>query len=157
MKHDNKLLKLIISFGLVLGTGIAGGLVVARSLESWYPSLIKPSFNPTDWIFGSIWMVLYVLIALSLYVTWTAKKHNWFALSCFTLNLILNFLWIVVFFGLHDIRSAFFVMIALWISIIVMMVKFMWVDKRASYLLIPYFVWVSFAMLLNYSIMMLNG
>lgn len=157
MRHDNKLLKLVISFGLVLGTGVAGGIVTARSIGDWYPLLVKPSFNPPNWVFAPVWTALYVLIALSLYITWTTKKKNWFALSCFTLNLILNFLWSVFFFGLHDVRLAFFVIIALWISIIVMIVKFMWVDMRASFLLIPYLVWVSFALLLNYSIMILNA
>ncbi len=158
IQHNNKFLKLVISFGLVLGTGLAGGVVVARSfIDNWYLSLIKPSFTPPNWVFGSIWILLYFLIAVSLYITWTAKKHSWFALICFTLNLILNFLWTLLFFGLHDLRIALYEIVLLWLTIIIMIVKFTWVDKRASYVLIPYLVWVSFAMLLNYAIMILNA
>ena len=152
-------LKFIISIVLVWVVGVSGSLFTASSVNSWFPSLVKPSFNPPSWVFGPVWTILYIMIGISLYLVWITKankilkkKSYWI----FGIQLVLNAMWSIAFFGLQNPGLAFIVIVLLWISIILTMVEFYKIRKSAGYLLVPYFLWVSFASVLNFAIWILN-
>jgi tryptophan-rich sensory protein len=127
------------------------------SIPTWYASLIKPSFNPPNWIFGPVWTTLYLLMGISLYLVWIrGAKKNRTALIWFGSQLALNSIWSILFFGLKSPLSAFIEIIFLWITILITIIYFYKTSKPAAYLLIPYILWVSFAAVLNISIVILN-
>ncbi|MBI2103676.1 tryptophan-rich sensory protein [Candidatus Woesebacteria bacterium] len=142
--------KLVASLAFPFIAGAIGSFFTFPSIASWYAQLTKPSFSPPNWLFGPVWTILYILMGISLYLVW--KKY----LKLFLLHLIINAAWSVVFFGLHDLGLALLVIGFLWAIIAYMILKFYKVSKIASYLLIPYILWVSFATILNLSLYLLN-
>jgi benzodiazapine receptor len=152
-------LKLAISIIFVQLVGILGSVFTSSSISDWYPSLIKPSFNPPSWLFGPVWTILYIMIGVSLFLVWTTKANDKVkkkAYQIFGVQLVLNGLWSIAFFGLHQPALAFLVIALLWISIILNIIAFYKIKKSAGCLLLPYFLWVSFASVLNFAIWMLN-
>jgi len=122
----------------------------------WYKSLKKPLWNPPDWLFPIAWSILYVLIAfVGMRISQAANEFR-FAGALWALQISLNTIWTPVFFGLHKIRLAMGFMIGLWSTVLAMVLSYWYIDVLASALLIPYFLWVSFAAALNYKIMTLN-
>ena len=156
MKKEN-LLKLGFSIILpFLASGI-GSFFTARAIPGWYNTLVKPSFNPPNWIFGPVWSILYLLMGISLFIVWSAKVKNKVpAYWAFGIQLFLNALWSVLFFGMNLPLAAFVGIIFLWFSIAVTIVLFFRISRKAAYLLLPYIFWVSFAALLNLMIVILN-
>jgi tryptophan-rich sensory protein len=151
--------KLTASIAICEVVGIAGSVFTASSVAIWYNTLNKPLFSPPNWIFGPVWAVLYLLMGVSLYLVWSkgfGSKKGKAALNFFIAQLFLNFLWSILFFGFHSPILALVDIAALWIMILLTIVKFLPISKTAAYLLIPYLLWVSFASLLNLSILMLN-
>ncbi len=139
--------------------GIIGSVFTASSLESWYLLLEKPAFNPPSWIFFPVWTILYTLMGVSLYLVWEkGLQHRDVktGVLLFGLQLGLNTLWSLLFFGLKSPYYAFLEIIVLWLAILLTMVQFWKISKVSSLLLIPYLLWVSFAALLNYQIWVLN-
>lgn len=125
----------------------------------WYNSLIKPSFTPPAWLFGPAWTILYILIGISAFLVFRKglKKNGASeALKFFSIQLILNLLWSPVFFGAHQILLGFVVIILLWYFIYRTIKLFEKIDRTASYLLYPYLAWVTFASILNLSVLLLN-
>lgn len=149
----NKFVRLFFSIILCEGAGIIGSIFTFSSVSTWYPTLIKPSFNPPSWIFGPVWTILYLLMGISLYLVWGKKKAN---LKWFWVQLILNSAWSIIFFGLKSPSAAFLTIIFLWFSIYKTIVVFQKINKTSAYLLYPYLAWVSFATILNLSIVSLN-
>ncbi len=144
---------LIISLILVYLAGFIGGLFASQgSNSSWYNS-IKPEITPPNIIFMLVWNILYLFIALSLYFAWTGTKDhlqkNSLMIS-FGENIILLTLWSIVFFGINNIVLGLFNIFLIWISVCVMIFITWKINKKSSYLLIPYFLWVTFATYLNY-------
>ncbi len=136
-----------------------GSFFTTSSVITWYPTLVKPSFNPPSWLFGPVWTILYIMIGVSLYLVWASKakmKIKRKAYKIFGVQLILNSLWSIVFFGMQQPAGAFLVIALLWISIIYNALVFYRISKPAGYLLVPYFLWVSFASVLNFAIWILN-
>lgn len=126
---------------------------------SWYNTLVKPFFTPPAWLFGPAWTILYILMAISAYLVWKngiRKKTVKYALKIFAIQLILNLSWSPVFFGLHNVLLALLIILVLWYFVLKTIRIFYKIDKRASYLLWPYLVWVSFATVLNFSVWILN-
>lgn len=149
--------KLISSFLLVFLAAFIGSYATFSEISTWYATLEKPVFNPPNWIFGPVWTVLYTLMAIAFYLTWTKKKKSTKkGIKYFLAQLGLNSLWSIAFFGLHNPLLAFIVILALWAFIFLTIVEFRKVDKLAANLLTPYLLWVSFATLLNLSIVILN-
>ncbi|MEK7573151.1 MAG: TspO/MBR family protein [Patescibacteria group bacterium] len=142
---------------LCLGAGAIGSLFTTPAINTWYVTLNKPSFNPPNYIFAPVWTILYILMGLSFYLILVSKeREKQTAVMFFVLQLILNVLWSLVFFGLHSPLGALITIVLLWISILMTIINFYKISKPASYLLIPYILWVSFASVLNLSIGMLN-
>lgn len=153
------IVKLIFSVGVCFLVAGIGSAFTLPSIPSWYAHLNKPFFSPPNWIFGPVWTILYFLMGLSLYLIWNKNLKNKKkdkAMKIFIFQLILNLLWSLVFFGLHQPLLAFVTIIALWISIFMTIKSFYKVSRIAAHLLIPYILWVSFASILNFSIWILN-
>lgn len=146
--------KLIFSIFLCELAGIIGGLFTSQAIPTWYADLEKPFFNPPSWIFGPVWIVLYALMGISIYLIWKKTTKGPFVL--FWIHLFFNATWSIVFFGLKNPGLAFLNILIIWILILVLMIKFWKINKYSTYLLIPYFLWVSFASILNYFIWYLN-
>lgn len=144
--------KLILSVGICLGVGVVGSLFTVNAIPTWYATLNKPIFSPPNWVFGPVWTTLYILMGISLYLVWLKKKIP----SIFWVQLILNVIWSIIFFGLKNPALAFVDVVALWVSIFLTMKAFSKINKLAGNLLIPYLVWVSFASILNLFIIFLN-
>ena len=125
---------------------------------SWYNSLNKPFFNPPSWIFGPVWTILYILIAISGIIIFNKRKkkkiHS--AMRFYFGQLILNVIWSPVFFGAHQLFLALIIIIFMWILIYKTIKAFGKIEKNAAYLLYPYLAWVSFAGILNLSVWLLN-
>lgn len=151
--------KLFVSVAGVLLIGYIGSFFGISSIDGWYQTLIKPSFNPPNWIFGPVWTLLYILIGISFYLVWTSdvginlKKK---AYLIFAVQLVLNLIWTFLFFGNQMIFGALIDIALLWIAILLNIFAFYKISKCAGKLLIPYLLWVSFAAFLNYSIWILN-
>jgi len=156
--NTTTLTKLIISLVLPLAVGAISGLFTADAIPNWYASLNRPSFNPPNWLFGPVWTTLYILMGISLYMIWTlapGKERN-LALAAFAIQLVLNFGWSFFFFYFKTLGFALIEIVALWSSIVVMLVLFYKLKPMAAYINIPYLVWVSFATVLNAAYYKLN-
>ncbi|MBI5370136.1 tryptophan-rich sensory protein [Candidatus Uhrbacteria bacterium] len=139
--------------------GGIGALFTTAAVSGWYRTLVKPTFNPPASVFGPVWSLLYTLMAVSAYMVWRARSpasDKSRALRVFGLQLVLNALWSPIFFGLHRPDLAFGVLMALWFSIIWMIVAFAKCSKAAAWLLVPYVAWVTFALVLNFFLWTLN-
>lgn len=155
----NNILKLALSVALPLAVGALGSYYTIPEISGWYQTIQKPSWNPPNWIFGPVWTTLYVLMGIALYLVWKTPDNNnvkSIAVSFFMIQLSLNFFWSVIFFNQHRIGVALAEIVLLWIFILVTILSFSKVNKVAPWLLVPYISWVSFAMILNYSIWQLN-
>ena len=156
--------RLIISLALPQLAGLIGSLFTAPAIATWYAFLEKPSFNPPNWIFGPVWVLLYILMGISVYLVWSSftkasegqSRKSKVALWLFWIHLFFNAIWSIVFFGLQNPGLAFLNIIINWVFIVVLIIKFRKIKKLSSILLIPYLLWVSFASLLNYFIWQLN-
>lgn len=149
--------KLVASLLVCHLAGIVGSVFTVPAVTSWYPTLVKPSFSPPNYLFGPVWLTLYTLMGISLYLIWQKKtKKVKEALILFSLHLFLNALWSIIFFGLKSLAFAFGEIVILWFFILAVIYKFWKIEPKAGILLIPYFLWVSFASILSYSIWVLN-
>jgi len=151
--------KIIVSVLICQGVGAVGSIFTSPAISTWYAILQKPSFNPPNWIFAPVWTILFLLMGISLYLIWSkgwADKRVKIALFIFGIQLVLNILWSFLFFGLQSPLYAFIGIIILWLAILLTIISFYRISKPAAYLLLPYILWVSFASILNFSIMILN-
>jgi len=153
MKHKINWKILIFSFLIVFAIAFIGSLFTSQETDSrWYNS-IKPEITPPNWVFPIVWNILFILIALSLYFAWINsknKKNKKIIIVTFGINFILNILWSVLYFGLKNPFAGLIEIFFLWISIMFMIYITYRINKLSGYLLIPYLLWVSFAIILNY-------
>jgi tryptophan-rich sensory protein len=151
-------LKFLISILLPLSLGAIAGMFTSQSVPEWYATLNRPSFNPPNWIFGPVWTTLYILMGISFFLIWKkeASKVRNRAILIFLLQLLLNFAWSFIFFYFNMIGLALVEIILLWISIVMMLVVFYKIKPLASYINIPYLLWVTFATVLNAGYYILN-
>jgi translocator protein len=155
----NRFGKFIIMMVLPQLAGAIGSFFTLSSVTTWYVLLNKPTFNPPSSVFGPVWALLYVLMGISAFLVWqrgspTENRKN--ALTLFFVQLILNPLWSVIFFGLRNLGGAFIEICVLWLAILLTTIWFFRVSKTAGYLMLPYIAWVTFAGYLTYSLWMLN-
>lgn len=154
-----KIIKFSFSMIICFAAAGLGSLFTFSSIPTWYASLDKPFFNPPNWIFSPVWTLLYFLMGISLYLIllngWQDREAKR-GIILFFAQLLLNVAWSFVFFFLHNPAIAFIIIILLWIMIFLSIFQFLKINKLASYLLIPYLLWVSFASILNFSIWQLN-
>ena len=158
MKLDNQWW-VLCGFGVASFTAAAiGGTATSRAVRDWYPTLVKPAWNPPAWLFGPVWTVLYIAMAVAAWLVW--RRVGWagarLALTLFMVQLTLNAAWSIIFFGLRNPGAAFAEVVVLWAAILGTLVLFWQVSVPAGILFIPYLTWVSFAAVLNFSIWRLN-
>lgn len=135
-----------------------GGVATNSSVGSWYPTLVKPTWNPPGWVFGPVWSALYLMMAVA---AWrvslrTEQPGRRSALTWFFVQLGLNALWSCLFFGLRNPGLAFAEIFVLWTALVVVLIKFARIDRLAAILWVPYLAWVSFASVLNGTVWWLN-
>jgi len=150
------IVKLIVSILICEGAGIVGSIFTVPAIKTWYASLNKPFFSPPNWIFAPVWIVLFLLMGISLYLVWASPRLKKDAVLIFILQLILNVLWSIIFFGLKSPGLALFEILMLWFAILYTIVNFYRISKSASFLLLPYILWVTFAAILNFAVWRLN-
>lgn len=129
------------------------------AIAGWYQNLNKPSFNPPDWIFAPVWIVLFFLMGISLFLIWrkeTDLEKSRKAIHIFGIQLILNVCWSIIFFGFKAINFAFIEIVVLWFAILYTIIVFYKISKISGLLLAPYLLWVSFALILNFVIWAIN-
>ena len=152
-------LKFIFSILLSFGAGAIGSIFTMKGLEPWYAELAKPSFAPPGEIISIIWILLYAVMGISLYLILThdfEKKRVKIAIVAFIVQLGLNALWSYLFFGLQSLFLGLAGIFFLWMAIAFTIYFFDRVSKNAAYLLLPYILWVSIALILNISLYILN-
>jgi len=156
----NKISRILTVVVTCLVVGYFSGMVTRSAIVTWYPTLVKPSFNPPNWIFAPVWSMLYVMMGVAAGLVWNRidfdKEIVKKALIFFAIQLALNALWSYLFFGLKNPMLAGIEIILLWLMIFETYTQFVRINKIAGYLFIPYLIWVSFAMVLNGSIWWLN-
>ena len=155
-----KYLRISYCIIICLTVGFFSGKITQSSITTWYPTLIKPIFNPPNWIFAPVWTLLFILMGIAAGRVANLQKEQPVlvkkALIFFTIQLTLNALWSILFFGLCNPMLAFFEIILLGLFIFETIKAFAVLDKISSYLLYPYLAWVCFAAILNVSIWYLN-
>jgi len=141
------------------GAGFLGGLVTKPALESWYPTLRKPSFTPPNRVFPAVWTLLFLLMAVAAWLVQLQGPDRppvRFALLLFAGHLLLNVAWSVAFFGMRSTAAGLVEIVPLWISVGATTALFWRIRPIAGILLVPYLLWVTFAAFLNYRLWRLN-
>ena len=154
-----KLTYILIGIIICSTIGFLSSVVTQSSVNGWYLTLNKPSFNPPNWVFAPVWSALYIMMGISAGWVWAKGfHHKWVktGLYHFGFQLLLNGLWSIVFFGLQQPFYGLLVIMALLVVLSLTIKWFNVVSKFAAILLIPYLLWVCFATALNYKIWELN-
>ena len=153
------LIKAIFCILLCLFAGGIGSAFTTSAIPAWYAPLVKPSFSPPNWVFAPVWTLLYIMMGLAAAIVWQKGLQNpqvRTALIIFLLQLILNMIWSVLFFGLRSPLYGLVDILFLWAMILVTIAQFSKVSTPAALLLIPYILWVTIASGLNFGIFLLN-
>jgi len=157
---ERKNILTVLAFILLCeAAGNIGSIFTFPEIMTWYVSISKPGFTPPNWAFGPVWTTLFALMGVSLYLVWKQglkEKKVRIALSVFGAQLVLNILWSILFFGAKLLFAAFVEIVALWIAILLTIIAFYRVQKKAGIMLVPYLLWVTLATLLTYYVWLLN-
>jgi len=149
---------LIFFLAVVIGVQLLGFLFTEAAVREWYPTLIKPNWTPPAWLFGPVWTVLYLMMAVAAWMVWRSPKspERTTSLYLFFIQLALNALWSCFFFTLHSPLLGLIDLSLLWIAIVFTTIFFSRVSPVAGILLIPYLLWSSYALVLNAVIHWMN-
>lgn len=152
-------LVLLAWLGAVAAAAGIGSVFTARSVSDWYAALEKPSWTPPGWIFGPVWTILYIMIALAAWLVWLRRgvPGGRLALGLFAGQLVLNAAWSGLFFGLRMPGAALAELAVLWAAIVATTAAFFRVRPVAGWLMLPYLGWTSFATALNAAIWRMNA
>ena len=151
----NKYLSLFLILAITFIASGIGGFVTTMFKEPWYSEIILPSFNPPSWVFAPVWTLLYILMSIAIWRVWI----NYFdqkILNIYFVHLFFNGTWSVVFFGFHQIKLALLNLIIILVFIVILMKTYFKKNKLSLYLMLPYFFWSFYALILNFSIVLLN-
>lgn len=159
MRNCGKISKLVFALVSCQLAGILGSLVTGPSVKGWFQTLEKPVLMPPGWVFGAVWTTLFVLMAIAFWLVWTndnKSKHKKTAMILFGVQLALNILWSVIFFGLGEMFFAIIELMVLFAAVLATTFYFFKQSKIAGYLMIPYLLWLCAAAYLNIAIYLLN-
>jgi tryptophan-rich sensory protein len=156
MFPTRQLLALIIFLAVTFAAAGIGSIATAPNIATWYVGLAKPSWNPPDWIFGPVWTVLYISMAVAAWLVWRQGGLWQWALALFAVQLALNAAWSWLFFAFHLPGAAFIEVVALLAAIVATTIAFWPRSMVAGVLMVPYLGWVGFASVLNSVIWRLN-
>ncbi len=158
MRYRGDWVGLVLLVAICLGAAGLGSMATTPEIAGWYRGLAKPSWNPPAWLFGPVWTVLYLMMAVAAWMVWRSGEYRiaqrplvWFAVQ-----LASNIAWSWIFFGLHQPGWAFVEILALWLAIVITTIRFFERSKVAGSLMMPYLLWVSFASVLNFTLWRLN-
>jgi tryptophan-rich sensory protein len=152
----NKFLSFIL-FGLItFSASVIGGLVTVGFKEPWYSLINKPTFNPPSWVFAPVWTTLYLMMTIAIWLFWHSRNKDMNTIYIYFIHIVFNTTWSIVFFGLHQILLALFILIVLILMIIILILRFKRVNIVSYYLMIPYLLWCCYALILNFNIFLLN-
>ena len=151
----NKYLSLFLILLITFIASAIGGFTTNSFKEPWYSQIILPSFNPPSWVFGPVWTTLYIMMSIAIWKIWI-NSFDLKILKLYFIHLLFNGSWSIIFFGFHQIGLALVNLVIILIFIVLLMKRYFSRDKISFYLMIPYFLWSSFAFILNSSIFMLN-
>ena len=152
----NKFISFSLFALITYSASAIGSMATISFKEPWYSLLIKPSYNPPDWIFAPVWTTLYLMMTVAIWIFWHSKGKNMDTVYIYFIHLIINTTWSVVFFVFHEIFFALIILIILIFLIIILVLRFRVVNMISYYLMIPYLLWCCFALILNMSLLILN-
>ncbi len=152
----NKFLSFLSFLSITFSASLIGGLATITFKEPWYSLLNKPAFNPPDWIFGPVWTSLYLMMTVSIWLYWLKDNRDMKTVYIYFIHLVFNTTWSIVFFVFHNMVLALLVLIILIMLIFKLILRFKRVKILSAYLMIPYLLWCSFALILNTSLIILN-
>jgi tryptophan-rich sensory protein len=158
-EKSKTVIKLVVSILACGGAGIIGSIFTAPAIPTWYAALQKPVFTPPNWLFGPAWGTLYLLMGIAAFLVWRKGLDEpgvKASLVVFLVQLVLNALWSIVFFGAKSLLGGVAIILALWLAILWTMVRFFKISTAAGALMVPYILWVSYASALNVVVWMLN-
>ncbi len=158
MNAAKRWIGLVVFIAVCLGAGSLGAIATTPEIDGWYRTLTKPTWNPPASVFGPVWTTLYVLMAVAAWLVWKPAGFQAAAipLTLFGGQLVLNVAWSWIFFGMHQPGWAFVEIVILWLAIAATTWAFFRRSPLAGWLLVPYLAWVSFAVVLNFTIWRLN-
>ena len=159
--------RLVLSLAVSYLAGITGGAFIFPG-TTWFASLVKPAFMPPDWIFLPLWIALYALMGAALFLVWDRGTHKFYllkfndlrvkpAMGLFALQLVLNALWPILFFGMKNPVYGVIEITALWTVAAVTTYRFSKIERHAAWLMLPYVVWLTVSLALNLNIAVLNA
>ena len=152
---QNKYLSLTLILIITFVAPVIGGYATSVYKEPWYSQIILPSFNPPSWVFAPVWSSLYIMMSLAIWKVWINTLDSKL-LKIYFIHIVFNSTWTVIFFGFHQIGLALLNLIIILVFIIILMKEYFNKDKISFYLMIPYFLWSSYAFVLNGTIFFLN-
>lgn len=158
MKNWSSPAILVLFITICLAVSGAGAIFTADSAQEWYPALQKPVWTPASWLFGPVWTILYLMMAVAAWLVWRRRKTARVggAMVLFFIQLILNAAWSPLFFGLQNPLAGLLDIVLLWAAILATLIAFRRISSAAAALLVPYWLWVSYAATLNFAIWTLN-
>lgn len=146
----------IFSILLALTVGGLSALATAKNMNI-YDKINPPPLSPPGWLFPVVWTALYILMGISSAIVFRSKsRQKDDALFVYAVSLVLNFSWSIFFFTMQSFIVAFIILVALWLSIMITMIKYYKINKPSAWLQLPYLLWVTFAGYLNFAIILLN-
>tara|TARA_B100000035_G_scaffold100533_1_gene85232 strand:+ start:524 stop:991 length:468 start_codon:yes stop_codon:yes gene_type:complete len=152
----NKILSFVLFLIITYSASFIGGMATISFKEPWYSELVKSNFNPPDWIFAPVWTMLYFLMTLAIWFFWHSEKRDMNTVYIYFIHILFNTTWSVVFFAYHSILLALINLMILLSLIIILILRFMRVNKTSAYLMIPYLLWSLYALFLNFNLFLLN-
>ena len=156
MSLTKKIVSLLIFIVLAFGASAWGGLVTSFYKEPWYSTIVKPEFNPPDWIFAPVWITLYIAMSIAAWLIWINPKRVEKIIYIYFIHLLINGSWSLFFFGLHLILVSLIIIAIIIIFAIWLMKLYYPINKLSSFLMIPYLMWLGYAFVLNFYIFILN-
>ena len=152
----NKFLSFILFFIITYSASFIGGFATVTFKEPWYSQLVKSNYNPPDWVFAPIWTTLYLMMTLAIWFYWHSKNRDMNTIYVYFIHVVFNTTWSIVFFGLHQILLSLIVLLVLIFLIIVLILRYKRVNLVSYYLMIPYLLWTTYALFLNFNLLILN-
>ena len=152
----NKFISFILFFIITYSASFIGGMATISFKEPWYSQLLKSNYNPPDWVFAPVWTLLYLMMTLAIWLFWHSKNRDMSTIYIYFIHIVFNTTWSIVFFGLHQILLALLVLLVLIFLIIILILRFKRVNLVSYYLMIPYLLWTTYALFLNFNLLILN-
>ena len=152
----NKILSFILFALITYSASFIGSIATIEFKEPWYSLLVKPSFNPPGWVFAPVWSTLYLMMTIAIWSFWHSKNKDMNTVYIYFIHIVFNTTWSIVFFVFHKMVLALIVLTLLICLIIILLFRFRRVNMLSFYMMIPYLLWCSFALILNLNLIVLN-